>query len=541
MFKKIKSLLTKRITLILWLFSFAYTLPVYDKYWAPFDEGIIVVAAQKLLAGEIPYKDFFIVMYPPGQIYILSALFTLFLSSLLAARLYTVLVSIVISMLVFFISRMLTGNLMISIFSWLMVLTSLAPRLGAIPNPIWPGMLFSILSIYIFMRYLRNLKVSSIILSGLAAGAAVAFRHDIGIFASLAVLLPLSAQGLAKRHFKNIIFFISSILSITAPWVLYFITKSASRDIFNSLIAFTFIHARTAALPFPRPCLDLNMIFHGSLHFINVNQFCIPIITYSCIFAFLLARIFRRSWHSNEENLSILSILLFGIFTFSQVRIRADIAHLLTVIEPAVILSGFLLHNTLSSGFKFNKFKLKYLIRYPVLLLIFILIVLLLIKNIDKYMKNTYIKVYRKDIVKTRFDKGSVYLPKEESEDVSNTLKFIKENTKASDRIYIGNMMHWKDDFGGSTIIYFLADRLPSTKFYELLPGLITDREVQIEIRDSLKMKDVKLIVLQDVETGGLKRLGAPEDHFILDDFIQRNYKVIARFGKYNIYNKISK
>jgi len=538
MFNKARIFLTDRCTFVLWLAGFLYTVPVYNKYWAPFDEGIIAVAAQMLLAGEIPYKDFFIVMYPPGQIYVLAAIFKIFSYSLTAARLYTVFVSLAGAMLAFFMTRLLTKNLAISIFAWLMVLTSLSPRLGAIPAPIWPGMLLGVLSIYIYMLYLKNGKLSYVIVAGTACGAAIAFRHDIGIFASAAILFPLSMEVSYKKFFKRIVFFIAPILAITSLWSAYFISKSASKDIFNSLVAFTSIHQKTAALPFPRPCLDLSMIFHGSLQFINVNQFYIPILAYIFISAFLLFKGFGRSRYDEMTRLSLTAILLFGVFTFNQARIRTDPAHLLTVIHPTIVLCAFILYDTFSQ--KFNT-RPSYLTKCLIAGLIAVLLPLLLIKNIDKYLKNTYTKVYKKSIIKTVFDRGSIYVPKDEREDVLSAIKFIKDNTLPDDRIYIGNMAHWKDDFGGSTIIYFLANRLPAVKFYELLPGLVTDRETQQEIRDSLKEKDVKLIILQDVDTGALKREDASRDVRILDDFIQASYAPAAKFGKYNLFKRISR
>lgn len=538
MFNKARIFLTDRCTFVLWLAGFLYTVPVYNKYWAPFDEGIIAVAAQMLLAGEIPYKDFFIVMYPPGQIYVLAAIFKIFSYSLTVARLYTVFVSLAGAMLVFFMTRLLTKNLAISIFAWLMVLTSLSPRLGAIPAPIWPGMLLGVLSLYIYMLYLKNGKLSYVIVAGTVCGAAIAFRHDIGIFASAAILFPLSMEVSYKKFFKRIVFFIAPILAITSLWLAYFISKSASKDIFNSLVAFTSIHQKTAALPFPRPCLDLSMIFHGSLQFINVNQFYIPILAYIFISAFLLFKGFGRSRYDEMTRLSLTAILLFGVFTFNQARIRTDPAHLLTVIHPTIVLCAFILYDTFSQ--KFNT-RPSYLTKCLIAGLIAVLLPLLLIKNIDKYLKNTYTKVYKKSIIKTVFDRGSIYVPKDEREDVLSTIEFIKDNTLPDDRIYIGNMAHWKDDFGGSTIIYFLANRLPAVKFYELLPGLVTDRETQQEIRDSLKEKDVKLIILQDVDTGALKREDASRDVRILDDFIQANYAPAAKFGKYNLFKRISR
>lgn len=531
MIERIRLFFNSRPNAVLWLLSFAYTFPVYNKYWAPFDEGIIAVAAQRLLAGEIPYKDFFIVMYPPGQIYVLAALFKIFSCSLIAGRIYTVLLSVTSSMLVFFMTRMLTKNRTASIVAWFIALTSLGPRLGAIPAPIWPGVLLGLFSIYIFILYLKKEKTAYLFMAGVMAGAAVTFRHDIGIFASIAIILPLIAQaGGGPKILRRIIAFVFGASLIVLPWVLYLIRSSASRDMFNSLITFTSIHQKTASMPFPRPCLDLNMIFHGSLQFININQFYIPVLIYGVILVFLALRI--KSLSGSEKNLSLLAILLFGIFTFNQARIRPDPAHLLSAIEPSAILFGFLLSDSTGA------LKRGLIIRRAATALILFLFLLLSIKNIDKCLKNTYTKVYKKSIVATKFDRGTIYVPKEEQEEVLNTLQFIRRNTDSGDRIYVGNIVHWKDDFGGNTLLYFLADRLPCTKFYELLPGLITDGAVQREIVNSLKLHDVKLLVLQDVDVAGLKADSQPKDSLMLDNFIKENYRFTARFGRYSLYTK---
>ncbi len=526
------------LTLILWLASLVYTLPVYNKYWAPFDEGIIAVAAQRLLAGEVPYKDFFIIMYPPGQIYVLAAIFKMFAHPLIAGRIYAVLVSVGSTMLVFFMARILTKNLAVSLFAWFVALTSLAPRLGAIPTPIWPGVFLGLLSVYNLMIYLKDYRALHIFISGIVAGLAITFRHDIGLFALVAIIFALSVQALfySRSAVRNIVFFIIGSLLVPAIWVSHFIKISASKDMFNSLVGFTFIHQKTAALPFPRPCLDLNMIFHSSLQFISINQFYIPIIVYAFVAVFILARIFKFSPHEERENLALLAVLLFGALTFNQARIRTDPAHLLTVIEPALILAAFMFHNTISfkSGSKFIS-----VVKYALCALIAFLLILLSVKNIDKYIKNTYTKVYKRSIIKTEFDKGAIYIPKEERGDVLATLQFIRQKTAPGERIFIGNMAHWKDDFGGTLIMYYLSDRLPSTKFYEFLPGLITQREVQEEIADSLKERRVRLVVLQDVDTASLNKESVPSDRLILDNFIQRNYEPWARFGKYHIYKSI--
>lgn len=521
MAQKLKKLISDRINLILWAASFLYTLPVYNKYWAPFDEGIIAVASQMWLSGKVPYKDFFIAMYPPGQIYALGIIFKIFNYSLIAGRIYAVLLSVGLTMLVFFMTRAITKNTAASLFAWLAALSSLAPRLGAIPTPIWPGIFLSMLSIYLFMVYLERPKKLFIFLAGLACGTAIFFRHDIGLFAAISIFIPLFVRAFRKRSLKDAVIFAAPVFLITGVWVAYFVKASAFKDLIDSLIMFTFVHQKTASIAFPLPCLDLKMIFHGSLGFISINQFYIPIIVYACAFLFMLSAKIEESTKA-----SMYAILLFGILTFNQVRIRTDPAHLLTVISPAFILSGFILNKIFSVKLSMRPV---IVVKYITALLIVSLIALLIIKNTDKYIKNTYTKPYRGRIVKTVFDRGGVYIPAREAGDVFNAVEFLKNNTIKGEKIYIGNASHDKDDFGGATLIYFLADRAPSTKFYEILPGLITRKEVQEEIIYSLDSENVRMLVIQEE---------GPAGSSALDRFIRSNYKPAASFGKYRIYRR---
>lgn len=535
MLENIKIFFKKNSLIALGAASLLYTFPVYNKFWAPFDEGIIVVAAQRLLAGEIPYKDFFIIMYPPGQIYVLAFLFKFFSSPLIAGRIYTVFVSVGISMLVFYMTRALTKRTAISLLSWFFVLVSLAPRLGAIPAPIWPGVFWGLCALFAYMQYLENPRHLSIVLTGILAGLSILFRHDIGIFAFFSIVGSLFIRMWYKKTaFREITLFATGALITILPFAIYFVSKSATKDMVNSLILFPFIHQKTAGLAFPKPCLDLSMIFHGSLHFIKVNQYYIPILVYLFMFIHLLNELFRKRL-GEKENAMLLSVLLFGLLAFNQVRIRTDPAHLLTVMQPAVILFGFMMHKTLSLRFNL---KSGVLLRYGISALILTLFGLLSVKNIDKYIKNSFRKPYRQDIIGTQFGNEIIYVPKEEKDEVVNTLEFIDKNTLPGERIYIGNITHWKDDFGGSTILYFLAGRLPSTKYYELLPGIPTNPDVQHEIQNSLLKHGVRLIVLQDIDLGNMRKENITKNKRILDDFIERHFGRVKKFGKYNIYMK---
>ena len=533
--ESIKLFIKKRLFFILLLISIIYTLPTYNKFWAPCDEGIILVAAEELLAGKIIYKDFFVIMYPPGQIYVMALLLKLFSFSMMAGRIYTVFVSVATSMLVFYMARLLTKKTKLSILAWFFVLVSLAPRLGPIPAPIWPGVFLALLAIYLFMKYLQNPGGKAIFITGLITGLAVLFRHVIGAYSILSIFGVFFILFIkSRRVFKDILIFLGGVLLVVVPVILYLMSKGATNDIINSLILFPFIHVETAGLPFPAPCLNLNMIFHGSLQFIKINQYYIPVIIYIWTFLYLVKKMFQKKLY-DTENLQVGALLIFGIFTFTQVLVRTDPAHLLTIIAPSAILVCFIAYKALYQ--KHSK-KIIKCVLYTFLFISMGLFVLLSIKNIDKYYKNSYRKIYKKDTIKTNFNRGSIYLPKEERAEVLDTIEFIQENTAPDEFIYVGNSVHWKDDFGGTIIMYYLAERRPAAKYYEFAPGLITDPKVQEEIKESLIKHNVKILILQDIDTEGIRERDIPKDRMILDRFIRANYRQVGKKGKYNLYKR---
>lgn len=495
--------------------TFIFGVAASNKYWAPYDEGIVTVAAEMILAGEIPYRDFFMAMYPPGQIYVLAALYKIFGISLATGRFYTVFVHVLIAMSIFGITRRLTKSNAISVIAWLISVTCLSMRLGTIPFSIWPGIALAIVALHLFIIYTKEEKFSYLVYSAIALGAGFLFRHDIALYAFLAVFISLFVL---KAGRKNIFAFSAGTIVIPLPVFIYLVSKDALPDLLEALVFFPLVHDKIGSLPFPAPCFNLNMIFHQSLYFIKVNQYYIPLLVYA-FSAFYLITVRRKP---GKEKAMLLAVLLFGIFSFNQVRGRTDTAHLLTSIYPAVILFGVILKK--SRIFSFRVFAV----------FLSLLFFLLVVKNADKSFKNILRKPYLRRVLPVNFDRGTVYIPKEEARDIENVVSYIKAGTLPDERIYVGNMAHRRDDFGGSTILYFLAGRLPATKYYELFPGLVTREKVWKEIEGSLSKDNVNVIVLQDV---GCPEGDMPES--ALDRYIAENFRFLEKFGKYNIHGKI--
>ena len=519
----------KKIIILFIIASLFVLLPVFSKYWTPYDEGIISVGAERILRGEIPYKDFFIIMYPPGQFYLIAFLHKIFGASLETGRIYTGLIHVLIAMCVLRIGKALTGKRVIPIVLWLISLSCMAPRMGLAPFPIWPGMAFSLVSIFLFMKYLEKGELNFVVFSGLVVGLAALFRHDIACYAFLAILAGFIIY---KKRIKKIPLFVLSSLVVPLPVFLYLSLKSAFRDMFESLITFTFSHHGAASLSFPKPCFNLNMIFHQSLYFIKVNQYYIPLIVYAFMAIFLIKEFLVKRKFGKKE-IALFVLLIFGCLCFNQVRVRTDPAHLLTSIYPAILLFGFILDNALFNRQVTRNAKIAF--RFFAIL-VGALFLLLFVKNIDKSFKNVFRKPYKGDVLLARFDRGSVYIPREEKDDIMETVSFIKDNTKPGEPIYVGNIAHWKDEYGGNILLYFLSDRLPSTKYYELAPGLTTQPHVHAEIIESLSDEKINIIVLQDI---ALPEEGPANSSLLsLDEYIKHNFIQVKKFGKYNIYKR---
>jgi len=160
--------------------------------------------------------------------------------------------------------------------------------------------------------------------------------------------------------------------------------------------------------------------------------------------------------------------------------------------------------------------------------------VLLFIKNTDKYIKNVLTKPLKGDIMLLETKRGNVYVPKEEKEDVASLIKFIDANSSATDKIFMGFDSHKEISHGGEPMIYFLADRLPSTKYFIMFPGVVDQERTQKEIITSLR--DIKLIVLSSggriIVESAKARVGSD----VLDKYIREHYRPAKKISNYTIY-----
>ena len=74
-----------------------------------YDEGLVLVNAERIRHGELPYRDFW-TMYGPGYFYALAALFSVIEPTMLAARLFDTLLRFLLTIEVYLLAWHMTSR-----------------------------------------------------------------------------------------------------------------------------------------------------------------------------------------------------------------------------------------------------------------------------------------------------------------------------------------------------------------------------------------------------------------------------------------------
>jgi hypothetical protein len=506
-----------------------------------YDEGLVVLGADRILAGELPYMDFWTV-YPPGQFYVLAAIFRLFGSTLLVARIFDTFVRFVIVLLSHAAARKLTTREAALLVAALVSILLAAAR--TYMYPVFPAFGLGLLALLTSFRYLQHQQLGSLFLSGLLIGLSTLFRWDIGLYAGVAVLLSLvlwviwlSSRRSARDNnwgltlAKPPLAFLAGTVLVALPFYGVLSLQVGFREMWSQLVEFpvtTLGEVRRQPIPPFVPAilsrgLSLSKFKAHYPAFLDWLLFYIPAGIYLAAVISLLTRLLKKGVVDvNREN-QITSLVVFGALSFAQALNRYDYIHVLPSSLVALLVGVPLLQGFLS--------RLRRRVARAALLLLavaggvqFLLTpVFILISTLYVHTPlGCYTQVERA---------GCIAL----DEDQELTLAFLDEETAPGELIFVGNQTHARifiNDIG----FYFLADRPSATKYHELHPGWATTELVQAKIVAEIERNQVRWIVLwDDPLTSGLER--QPDNGtYLLDEYIRSNYASVKTFGKYQVW-----
>jgi hypothetical protein len=509
--------MTKKVFILISLFliSSAFHIKIININFNPYDEAVILIGAERILHGEIPYRDFFS-QYTPGQYYILALIFKIFGISVLVERIYDIALKSLLSISIFLIINLLSSY-RYALIGWAFSLIW-GGHINFPAYPVYPAILFINMCIYSILLYLRQKRIFYIHLSAIFIVFSGLFRHDMGgmAFIMITLILFIIRYTDERPSYTFLIHFVITTLIVTLPFIIYFALKSDIKAIVDHLIIFPLSNfQKFQSIHYPR-----------YLSFHTLPFFAFPIILFT---GFIIAIVLMRKKEFNITTQGILLISLVGGTFMIQAIGRSDIVHLLPVGLMSVMLAPILLFVI--------RPKLGIHRETPLIILFIAFFCIILYRplkmRIASFPYQYIIKEVNPDIPRARYTKLR-------DNEIKKVISFIKQNTTRNEFIYSGLKDH--DDLRfNNALIYFLSERKIATRYHEMNPGFTTMPEVQKEIMNELKYKDVKLIVL----IPGL--WNAPDidrykkDYNVLDNYIANNFKLTKMFGKYEIWMKNTK
>jgi len=278
-----------------------------------FDEGYILEGARRILAGEVPYRDFHFI-YTPGTIYFLAFFLRIGGQYIIVERLAAALLSVLGVIFLGLLTLKLTKNT---------ILTFLSMFLYALWGPahlnfFWPVMsVIPLLFIYLFL-----LSESHLFLSGVILGIILLFKHNFGAALVISFLCYLVLVRYSKRQIFMIFL---GFLSVITLFIIYLLTTQSLIPFISEMNIYTIqeiLVRKSLSVPFPTQ---------------SIGKF--TLYTFPGIASFIIGiglMVKKKNMNLLFIPLAILAIYLFGIFP------TPDWTHLMPLISVTGILFALL-------------------------------------------------------------------------------------------------------------------------------------------------------------------------------------------------------
>jgi hypothetical protein len=510
--KRNKNMNKKKLLVITLLIVTAiYYIPIIKSPLAPYDEAVILVGAERVLKGQVPYKDF-LTVYGPAQVYTLAALFKVFGVSVTVERIYDIVIKTLLSLIIFLIINQLS-SVTTALVGWAMSLIWIEYSYFH-AYPVYPAVLFTFISIYVLLFYMKYDRPLYIILSAISIVVAILFRHDLGGLAAVVITLFLLFWLILsnQKSWGNFFVYIATGIITALPVIVYFLLFSDIKAAIYHLILYPLEIPAQQELPYP------------ALSRSNLPFYVFPS---ALVFGVITSLILIKSKEYIMAAYGVLLISLIGIVFFNQIWARSDTIHLLPSALTGILLSPILLYTWSRMLLKSARLHMMFF----VLFIIFFGITLSrpIMKKIKFLPYNYKIEVVNPNIERAKYPLIS--------EDYKKVVAYVKRSTLKDENIYVGVKNHDKFIFNDA-IIYFLTERNCATKYHELNPGHTTTLKIQEEIIKELKNNDARLVVLavRDRYEDNLSGIDMKID--VLDNYISAKYEFREKFGLFEIWMK---
>jgi hypothetical protein len=524
---------------LVFLVSYLFLFFVMTRRPGMYDEGIVLTAATRIAAGQLPHRDFYFI-YGPAQVYILAGLFKAFGTSLLVERLFDLFIKALVVATVYGIVLTYCRRSVAIFISAVTVLWIFSlSEFGIATTPV--SLLNLVGSALILPIFVEDISTRRMLAAGAVSGAALLFRYDTGVallgihscVISIAVYLRSKDIASGLRKFPSIFWpYLVGFALLAVPPAIYYFSVAPFAPLFHDIVLYpSKYYGRDRNLPFPRIYGLENLGVYLPIAITAVSLYALG----ECRFGArrngmgLIEDIPQaRQWHGY---LVTFSLLLSVMYLKGLVRISP--IHMYLAIIPSLLLIAVLFQH--QSAFS-----------WPVRILINCLMLLSLVGAIWSSRREIGIQQAEHSSPETQkawckiaspLTEGYCFLPED---DRIHAIEFISSHTGPGQPLYSG-VTHHDRIFANDDLIYFATHRLPATRWSHFDPDLQNRYDIQKQIVQELERNPPPYIVL-DSEFDSVRE---PNDSAkssgvtLLDEYIEGHYEPSQRFGIMWIWRRL--
>lgn len=528
-----------------------------------YDEGLVLTAAMRVGAWQIPHRDFY-ANYGPAQFYLLAGLFKLFGTSILVERLLDLFIKALVVAVVYGVASLYCRRAIAIGASVLTILWLFGVFDGTFGTAMIPVSLINLIATTLLLPlFHRPVSATRMVVAGAVAGAATLFRYDTGaalLFIQTCTIivavyfrfrLDSNATPILGPTLRVLVStmgpYLSGFVIIVLPPVLYYLLVAPLHPFVHDMILYpSQYYHRGRNLPFPGITLKHldNLIIYGVIVLIGLAL---------SVATVRLLRMRPNSEHrfrfptkeADRYGCSIaFGLLAMGMYFKGLVR-TTPIHLALAIIPSAVLLAVFIEQRP-----TFPR-----VVRVAVMGLVVLFFssavwsVLREAKNLraqhSSLLENLWMsarpaaqQLQTEDWCRTKnpLTKGICFLP---DYDRIRTIEFITNHVNADQKLFVGLTRH-DTIYENDNLIYFATQRLPVTHWSHFDPGLQNRLDIQEEMIRELSLTVPEYIV-RDSEFDSVHE---PNDSakssgvMLFDDYLRLNYQPIQDFGIMSVWQR---
>jgi hypothetical protein len=483
----------------------------------PNDEGLMLQAAARIADGQVPYSDFWW-YYPPGQPYLLAALWELFGPSLVPWRILRVLLDATVAVLAYLLARRRAPQ---GLALGAALGAALAMAYPSSPHPFPMSLALALGALLVFERHP--------VWAGVLVGVGAAWRLEFATYLLAGVALaymvrPMGAASSGGR-WRPLIRIGASAVGVAVLLYLPVVVAAGLGTSWDLIVRYPVVEfGDYQGLPFP---LDYKgSLGAGSLGELRATleallQFYLPlalVIGLAASLVVLALRAGRSDW-------PVVAVGVFSVGMAHYLLVRPDLFHTAPLAVMVCILAAWALA---AASVPSQRPRAPAVIAAATagLALVFVIVEGLDRRALAVGEDTVPLELPVADGVRERPDQAAR---------LERAAQYAAGQVAPGLPIYVTTS---RSDLvtSGNPLFYVLAGRPNPTRYDIAAPGVVTSAPVQREIVRDLERERVPLVVRFDdpVTTAPEpNRAGEPSGVRILDEYLARRYRRAARFGSY--------